>query len=1267
MGRPAYLLLLLTLLVCMVVIAAPAQEAETSSYVVVLDDSVQAPRHVAHSQIDERGGELGFVYRHAFTGYSAKLPEQAVARLRADPRVERIVKDHHVMPAEEEIAIDTFDDEWVEPEEAVIPTGVSRVFATSNKALDIDGQDDVRADVDVAVLDSGVDPSQPDLNVAGRVDCTQGGETCLPNSGTPGDHATHVAGIIGALDNGFGVVGMAPGARLWSVKVLGATGGDWTAVLAGIDWVAAHSSEIEVANMSLGSSDEVFELPERLDHAKDEGVVYVVAGGNQNSDVKSRAPGNVESVITVSAIADYDGKAGGLASPTCANFGQDDQRASFSNFGAGVDIAAPGVCLLSTEPNSGYGMKSGTSMASPMVAGAAALLAAKTNPNSSTEVQAIRNLLISKGNLDWTDTSGDGIKERLLDVHDESVFSLTGPPAVTTGPVGIAGTGSETQVSLTGTIEPKGLTTTYQFEYVSAAKYKPEAENPYAEGAKIPLSAASIGSGEKGQPLAVKQVPAGLAAGTTYHYRLVAENSKGVTKGADQVFVSPAACKGSEGKCSWSVQNAVAPTPETNYDFEDVSCPTATSCVAVGFDGYHEDGYAQLWNGSAWKKIGSFPGALKAISCPTATWCMTVAKSEAKGWRLESFEYEPGKPLWGTTQKAPPTPEGATEPKLQDVSCTSSSACTVVGRYSVSGAEKPYVARWNGTAWSLQSAPSPAEGTAGEAMLGVSCASTTYCVAVGTAAKKPFAERWNGSEWSIQSVPNPSGATEAKLKGVSCTSSSACMAVGYFKGASGPFKALSERWDGSIWAALSHPAPVKEGNVMLRSVACTSATSCLAVGGLDDEPLLPKWEQSIAESWNGSSWAIQSSLNVEGKALTSFASVACSAATACTAVGDSGPAWAWEGSNGTAALVERWNGSAWSFQAAIAPNPETIYEFEDVSCPGATNCVAVGFDRYHEDGFAQQWNGSAWKKIGGFPGEMKAISCPTGTWCMTIAKRETKGWKLEWFEYEPGKPIWGTNQKAPPTPEGATEVKLQDVSCTSSSACTVVGRYKAAGTDKPYVARWNGTAWALQSAPSPAEGTATEAMLSVSCASSTYCVAVGTAAKRPFAERWNGSEWAIQTVPNPSGATEASLKGVSCTSSSACMAVGYFKGASGPFKALSERWDGGSWTALSHPAPSKEGSVELRSVACVSAASCLAVGGLDDMPLLPKWEQTVAQSWNGVSWTVQSPLNVEGKAVSSFSGVACSAATACTAVGLSGPAWAWEGSSGTAALVERLG
>jgi subtilisin family serine protease len=873
--------------------ASAAAEGK-DTYIVVFEDGVEAPATLARAQAEQLGAELGFVYRHAIKGYSAELSPAAAAALERDPRVDHVSSDAPVWATE--VEYETEDNEGLEFLEETIPTGISRTFAASNAALDVDGVDDARANVDVAVIDTGIDPLQPELNVAGRTDCTTEAESCVDNSGTDTDsHGTHVAGTIGAIDNEFGVVGMASGARLWSVKVLKTNGsGSIAQLLAGVDWVTAHATEIEVANMSVTNSASSAPLQEAITKSIEKGVVYVAAAGNTGGPV-NRSPADVKPAITVSSIVDYDGLPGGKSTYTCKNYGFDDRRAGSSSYGSLVDITAPGVCILSTRPEGLYGLKSGTSMAAPHVAGAAALLAAKNNPNSTKDVESIITTLKETGNLNWIDTSGDGITEPLLDVSNESIYSLIAAPVAATGPMTFVGMGASTETVLTGTVNPKGIATTYQFEYVEAAKYKPEAANPYAEGSTAPLSPANVG-GTFDKDYEVKAALSGLKASTTYHYRIVAENSKGVSKGKDQSFTSLSACKGGEGKCQWSLQSVPNVESSTKSRLEDVSCASATKCVAVGNNLSGGKGVIEVWNGSKWTIVSSSVVELKSVSCPLTWLCYAVAKNEAKALSI----YEAGG-TWSTGTSSLPTPEGATEVRAKDISCTAETVCTAVGHY-YAGSYKPYVARLSGSTWSLQSGPGPSEGSASEAMLSVSCASSSFCMATGKAGSKPYAARWNGSEWSLLSVPNPSGGSSGTLVSVSCPTTGACVAVGSYNSTAKP---LTEHWDGSSWSVVSNPSLGKEGEGRLRGVSCLSATSCMAVGSfLTPNALLPTEEALVAESWNGSSWTRETTPAVEGKPFASFSAISCTSPVACTAVGGARPKYAEE--TGMVNLAQRW-------------------------------------------------------------------------------------------------------------------------------------------------------------------------------------------------------------------------------------------------------------------------------------------------------------------------------------------------------------------------
>ncbi|MFQ5566669.1 MAG: S8 family serine peptidase [Paracoccaceae bacterium] len=389
-------------------IAAPAQGGPPQDrYIVVLNPGAGFPDEVAADVALRVNGQIGYVYEHALQGFSITMPRAALAGVARNPRVAYIEEDRPVSISAQ-----------------VIPTGLDRIFADP-AALDIDGTDDVRVDADVAVLDTGIDRQHPDLNVVGGTNCLKYTGKGAPwrrnyycDEAEDGDddhyHGTHVAGTIAALDNGIGVAGVAPGARLWAVKVLDSQGsGSFSGIIAGIDWVAARG-DIEVINMSLGGSGTSTAMNDAVANAVASGVAVVVAAGNEDDDAANHTPANAPAAITVSALADFDGLPLGLGSPTCRT-DQDDTLADFSNWGTTVDIAAPGVCIYSTYPieQGNYGTISGTSMASPHVAGAAALLA-----SNGLGPTAIRDKLLSTGNDGWTDDSGDGIPEPLLDISD---------------------------------------------------------------------------------------------------------------------------------------------------------------------------------------------------------------------------------------------------------------------------------------------------------------------------------------------------------------------------------------------------------------------------------------------------------------------------------------------------------------------------------------------------------------------------------------------------------------------------------------------------------------------------------------------------------------------------------------------------------------------------------------------------------------------------------------------------------------------------------
>ncbi|MGD9404976.1 MAG: S8 family peptidase, partial [Anaerolineae bacterium] len=380
---------------------------DVSTYIIAFHED-QDPEAAAHGLQWQYGVELGGIFRYALKGAVIHATAGQVTAIEKDSRV-RLIEPSQVYSINEQ----------------TIPTGIQRIFADQNLALDIDTLDDSRVDADVAVIDTGIDLDHPDLNLVMAIDCTWSGPKMGTCAGTRDDghgHGTHVAGTIGGLDNNYGVVGVAPGVRLWAVKVLTNYGtGTTEQVIAGVDWVAEHAEQIEVANMSLGGTGESTAMDLAIAGAVAEGVTFVLAAGNRGMDVDNYHPAGQEDAITVSALADANGEPGGGGTFVCGyEYEVDDTLADFSNYGDGVDIAAPGVCIYSTYLDGRYATMSGTSMAAPHVSGAAAVLAS-TGKYTPAEIKSI---LVEEGNLGYEPEEDmlDGIKERLLDLSNMTVF-----------------------------------------------------------------------------------------------------------------------------------------------------------------------------------------------------------------------------------------------------------------------------------------------------------------------------------------------------------------------------------------------------------------------------------------------------------------------------------------------------------------------------------------------------------------------------------------------------------------------------------------------------------------------------------------------------------------------------------------------------------------------------------------------------------------------------------------------------------------------------
>ncbi len=343
------------------------------------------------------------------------------------------------------------------------------------------------------------------------------------------------------------------------------------------------------------------------------------------------------------------------------------------------------------------------------------------------------------------------------------------------------------------------------------------------------------------------------------------------------------------------------------------------------------------------------------------------------------------------------------------------------------------------TAWSI--VPSPTF-TSGEQLAGVSCPTSSFCVAVGSTDASPhqtLIQQWNGTAWVTIASPNTSSSEINELAGISCVTSSFCVAVGHAM-AAGHSNNLVEQWNGVAWTITPSPNAASTLGNQLTAVSCPSTTFCTAVGHTVDNPAV-----ATAIVWNGLNWALGAPANPTATSGNTLAGVACRSTSWCVAVGATNPV------AGLQALVEQWNGTAWTVVASPPPTSSQTSSLSGVACPSTSQCAAVGFtsDGSTSLSLVEQWNGTAWSAA-------------------TL-----------------------------PTVAGTVSSSLSSVSCTGPSSCTAVGTYELPALNHLTASlTWNGSTWAFLAPKNPAVngGVNNDADLAgVSCVGGQACIGVGFA------------------------------------------------------------------------------------------------------------------------------------------------------------------------------
>ena len=624
---------------------------------------------------------------------------------------------------------------------------------------------------------------------------------------------------------------------------------------------------------------------------------------------------------------------------------------------------------------------------------------------------------------------------------------------------------------------------------------------------------------------------------------------------------------------------------------------------------------------------------VNGISCVSPTVCVAVGSSPAANPATGSAALiETWNGAAWTPVQNPSDEDGGI---LNGVSCTSSTDCVAVGYFYVSGVRETLVETWNGTSWSIISSPNPSNEF--NSLSGVSCTSSTFCVAVGYQfvsspdALLTLVETWNGTTWSVVPSPND-GPTSSSLNGVSCVSPTDCVAVGGYTDSDGNGVDLIEAWDGTSWTSASSPTPGTSSS--LKGVSCVSSTICEAVGGYSIDG---DGDQSLVESWDGTQWTVTASPNV-GQA-DNLNGVSCTSASSCLAVGTY-----LNDSDATKSIAESWNGLAWSLSASRNPSSGDSYLI-GVSCAPSTSCFSAGYvaSSWYQT-LIESWNGTQWSVAtspnpGVDDNVLNDVSCVSATDCTAV------GYYVDTIDGSPETlaETWnGATWSVAASPDqGDADNVLSSVSCASSTTCMAVGYDYNAGVPSTLIEFWNGTAWSVSSSPDPWTGSF---LSGVSCVSSTDCVAVGeydngTSVDQTLVETWNGTAWSIASSPNE-GSYDNSLSAVSCTSSTNCVAVGGFDHTgSGEYQTLIETWDGTAWSLTTSPNQQSD-TQSLLGVSCPSATDCVAVGRYAGT----NGYQALSEIWDGTTWSISPSLNPD-PSEDVLRGVSCSSTTDCVAVG----------------------
>jgi len=348
-------------------------------------------------------------------------------------------------------------------------------------------------------------------------------------------------------------------------------------------------------------------------------------------------------------------------------------------------------------------------------------------------------------------------------------------------------------------------------------------------------------------------------------------------------------------------------------------------------------------------------------------------------------------------------------------------------------------------------------------------------------------------------------------------------------------------------------------------VSCGSPTACLAVGAAQNsEGDVPPVAYALEKTkWKTVAVRVP---KVKGAIAAELDAVSCKAATYCLAYGDT-----WTGDNNDYPFFLTWNGT--SFTRIAAPPHADSAVLQVIDCTGVRSCLVLG------------------------AGAESNIDTTEFIWTLSGTR-------------------WTTRKVSLPVAYAA----ITALHCTSLTFCEVAGDYQpgtSGGTVNPLLAAWNGNRFILQSAAAVPSGLDFGEFTDISCSSERNCAAVGIGisgtgpAYSSIMEKWNGATWTAEKWSGPKGSRRAVLTGVSCTSATNCVAVG-FDGTGSASRAASLVWNGTKWLTAGVPSVGKRLDSALDSVSCPKTGACEAIGVYG--PATAENPKPLAAGWNGKAW-----------------------------------------------------